>query len=235
MTTAQNDSPLPGLDADAISRLAAQWHDEGLWDDVSLLANALWAADGEGERRVRWHHVVLAVGNFKREGGRRLHPGRLADSYQREGDVAPPARFSVPGMSVVLDREDRGSWLDFMDSLSGAGPATTTTLLAALWPTRHFVFDRRVHAVTNALRMLADLPTSVAIQLSSTSQISETLQDYAHVRNWLLSTSEATGQPLVSVERALYELDRATATRRNAPTRTWTSYLHDVKDVLGEP
>lgn len=64
-------------------------------------------------------------------------------------------------------------------SLPGAGVATTTTILAALWPNQHFIFDWRVHAAANALRIEAGLgatsdvePTSVYSPTSRSTTMS---------------------------------------------------------------
>lgn len=230
MRIAQNDVSLPGLDTIAISRFAARWSDEGLWEDIALLADAFWVADGDEERRHRWHHLVLAVGNFKREGGRRIRPGRLTNSTVPAAAAATPqAHFSVPGTAVVLDSEDYGSWVRFTGSLPGAATATATTLLAALWPTRHLVFDWRVHAVADALRLHAGLPTTVELDPLSTIGLVETLDAYAIARVWLLSTSVVTGQALVSVERAMYELSRAADIPRGNAPRTWGAYAEAVE------
>lgn len=232
MTVAQNDLPLPGLDKFAVSRFAAGWSDEGLWDDIALLADAFWFADGDSERRYRWHHLVLAVGNFKREGGRRIRPGRLTGPALPAAAATPLAHFSVPGTAVILDCEDPGSWVRFTDSLPGAATATATTVLAALWPTRHFVFDWRVHAVANALRLRAGLPTTVDLDPLSTRILVETLEAYAIVRGWLLTTSDVTGEALVSVERAMYELSRAADMPRGHAPRTWEDYGENVERLV---
>lgn len=59
-----SELPLPGLDADAIVRLAGPWTDDGLWEDIQILVAAFWAADRVDEQHLRWHHLVLSVGNL---------------------------------------------------------------------------------------------------------------------------------------------------------------------------
>src|SRR5690349_11284816 len=65
---------LPGFTASRAMKLAAGWDDGGLWDDVAWLGEHFWAAAGPADRAVRWHHLVLAVGNFKRPRARWLSP-----------------------------------------------------------------------------------------------------------------------------------------------------------------
>jgi hypothetical protein len=49
-----------------IASLSAGWDDGGLWEDVLGLAALVWEKEPD-ERRLEWHHLVLAVGNFKRQ------------------------------------------------------------------------------------------------------------------------------------------------------------------------
>lgn len=223
------ESPLPGLDAARIEAFADHWEDQGLWEDVQIIARRLWAAEDEVERAWVWHHLVMAVGNFKRDGGRRLHPVRLA-ANDSAPDVAAGDTLIVPGSRTALAAERPDSWSELKRVLPGAGTATTTTLLAALWPSRHFVFDRRVHAVANALRMCAGLSTSVVIDPRSTGTITESMQAYGDVRAWLLRTSEMTGQALFAVERALYELSRSVDRPRGTRPRTWKAFAQIVEE-----
>ena len=76
---------------------------------------------------MRWHHLVMAVGNFKRQNGRRLWPARIAAAPVTVLHVRPD-RFCVPAGPEVI-REDAGSWTRLEQSLGGAAAATTTTLL----------------------------------------------------------------------------------------------------------
>src|SRR5690348_15695328 len=100
---------LPGLTAELIETLAATWHDDGLWSDIAWLACRFWGADGAG-RIVAWHHLVLAVGNFKRQPGRRLHPATLHDlavqGSTRRAAVAVPTRSG----ELTVARDDARSW-----------------------------------------------------------------------------------------------------------------------------
>jgi len=77
-----------GIPVERIRALGDAWSDGGLWDDILWLADSAWTAPEDDERRMRWHHLVMAVGNFKRQNGRRLRPARIAPAFV----TAPAAR-----------------------------------------------------------------------------------------------------------------------------------------------
>jgi len=218
---------LPGLGDAAVRRLARSWDDGGLWDDVRRLAERFIASQ-ETDQLLAWDHLVLAVGNFKRQPGRRLRPPSLSD-------VAPavPAMPSytvvMPGTDKPLDAEKISSWQLLMDSLPGAAVATTTTLLAALWPDRHIVFDWRVHAAANGVRIHAGLKPTPGVMPDSSASANETLENYAIVRRWTLDTADRTGAPLVEVERAINRLSQEVP---DSAGRTWREYGAAVTERL---
>src|SRR5438105_11028591 len=73
----RDNDALPGLTSAALERFGRDWNDGGLWDDVLFLAARVWSASEDRMRLISWHHLVLAVGNFRRQGGRRLRPAAL--------------------------------------------------------------------------------------------------------------------------------------------------------------
>ena len=91
----------------------------------------------------------MAVGKFKRQGGRRLRPERLASAPSPEAAVHAD-HIRIPG-GTLLTCEAPASWSLLRNTLPGAATPTTTTLLAALWPARHFIFDWRVLAAVAGL------------------------------------------------------------------------------------
>jgi hypothetical protein len=220
----RSSQALPGLTRAAVRNLISGWNDGGLWDDVLFLADRfLEARSGEEEQVLRWHHLVMAVGNFKRQSGRRLRPPSPRGLTARS-PVGRPERLVVPGRkeSVELCVEDRATWEALRDELTGAAVATTTTLLAALWPERHFVFDRRVFAAANGLRIAGGLSGTNGVDPASTEPVPErTLDDYQLVRTWVLGSCSELGEPPVSVERALYELAKSIPGNRDS---TWGQY-----------
>lgn len=135
---------LPGLTISTLHRIGGTWSDGGLWDDVIFLANRFWDANTNDVRLICWHHLVLAVGNFKRQPGRRLRPVPL-NIQNKQADVLRAAEIQVPGLdSQSLNAEDLESWRALRHNLPGAGVPTITTVLAALWPDQHVILDRRV-------------------------------------------------------------------------------------------
>jgi hypothetical protein len=52
-----------GVHAARIKALGESWSEGGLWDDIIWLGMLAMAARNEPERRMRWHHLVMAVGN----------------------------------------------------------------------------------------------------------------------------------------------------------------------------
>lgn len=219
---------IPGFEPAVVERFAATWDDAGLWGDVTALACRFWGAESDEDRTVRWHHLVLAVGNFKRQSGRRLRPVlEISDGHGGE----PPSSFDVPGVSpaVVVGIDDAPSWQALERSLPGAAVATVTTLLAALWPDDHFVFDWRVAAAANGLRINAGLAPTDGIDPDGTSTREITCADYDEVRRWLIATARAGDSNVATVERALYRLSQSV---RDVEGRTWRRYGADLAALL---
>lgn len=220
------ESPLPGLDADAVANLAGDWDDGGLWNDVRRLAARFWTAEGS-ERTLAWHHLVLAVGNFKRQPGRRLRPARLTD--QPEIVSVAPDVFTLPGKGVLIGVEDVDSWGRLSENLTGAAVATTTTLLSGLWPGSHFVFDQRVYRAANGLRVAAGLKGTRSVEPAGTRMPKLTFTDYGLVREWVRAVSADPALTVQKVERALYELDSRV---ERDPGRSWRGYAKAVVRAL---
>lgn len=221
--------PLPGLTRTAVKRIAKRWDDGGLWDDIQVLANRFWAARDDETRLVCWHHLVLAVGNFKRQPGRRLRPSPLTslgvyDQFVRTSEITVP---SMDGQHIHVN--DPLTWDFLMRALPGARVATTTALLAALWPDQHIVFDRRVHWAANALRICSKLSPSPGVEPSSSRWHDSTLNDYNLIRGWILTTAELLRMPPNMVERTLYILDRQVPSFKG---ETWSHYAERICEQL---
>jgi hypothetical protein len=216
--------PLPGFNAPRGRKLAAGWDDGGLWDDVAWLGEYFWAATDPADRAVRWHHVVLAVGNFKRPRARWLCPCRLEGIGRQQPNVA--TSFETPaGLHVY--RDDRASWESLRSSLAGADVSTTVALLAALWPSHHFVFDWRVRAAASGLRLAANLEPCPGVKPSIAGGESSPLdfEDYILVRGWL----QAVGAPLGVSQRALFCLSKKAG---SDPSRPWSEYSRVLVSIL---
>ncbi len=217
--------PISGPQVDALNR---EWADGGLWRDVRWLASEVWRSDGR-EQRIRWHHLCLAVGNFKRQPGRRLDPGQLDDGTP---PVSPHEvlTIDVGGESpLTLRRDDPGTWLD-LDQRHGFGTATTTTVLAALWPDDHLICDWRVLYTCAALLIANDEAQTFGVDPATNHRLDNDLEAvYGTVRDRCAATARATGRPLVEVERALYELSGRVT---DDPDRSWQDYASDLTVAL---
>ena len=225
---ADNSGPLPGFTAARAKNLAAEWDDGGLWEDVAWLGEQFWAATDPAERAVRWHHVVLAVGNFKRPQSRWLRPCRLKELPGRKPQFG--ASFETPeGLRVA--RDDLASWECLRSSLTGADVSTTTALLAALWPAHHFVFDWRVRAAASGLRIAAGLDPCPGVKPAIAGGESSPLdfEDYTLVRAWL----QAVDSPLVVSECALYRLSKKAGSESGRPWSEYSQVLVSILESVG--
>jgi len=198
---------LLGVPLERVRALANSWSDGGLWDDILWLALQAWSASGENERRMRWHHLVMAVGNFKRQGGRRLRPTRISPASNLSFDIRPNQFWAPDRLCISCD--DPASWQQLQDSLAGAATATTTTLLAALWPDSHYILDWRVLAAVAGLGVDQGGDSDLGLVApGSQKPLKPTLADYAKVRTLLTRLARETGVPLRDLERALYRMTK---------------------------
>jgi hypothetical protein len=228
---------LLGIPVERIRLLGDSWSDGGLWDDIAWLALRIWEPADDDERRLRWHHLVMAVGNFKRQGGRRLRPAHIA-SAPAIGSASRRDQIRIPGGPVVAC-EDLASWKELERSLHGAATPTTTTLLSALWPERHHVLDWRVLAAVAGLDAV-DGSNLGLVEPRSRRSILPTLDTYCQVRKLLIRLADDADLPVSTVERALYLISRGVRDEG----MTWTEYgsalrsVHDRRetpDVDGTP
>lgn len=221
---ADDSDPLPGFTALRAGKLAAEWEDDALWDDVAWLGEYFWAASDPVDRAVRWHHLVLAVGNFKRPRARWLRPCRLEEIPGQQPRVA--GSFETPA-GLRVDRDDRASWESLRERLAGADVSTVTYLLAALWPSHHFLFNWRVRAAASGLRVAADLEPCPGVMPSIAGGESSPLDfdDYTLVRSWL----QALDPPLVVSQRALSCLSKRAGSE---PSRPWPEYSQALRSIL---
>lgn len=213
-----------GLTRDEVKALAEKWPDAGLWNDVLWLSRQFWRT----RNYVAWHHLVMAVGNFKRQPNRRLHPLQLSSDTERQKKVIRTPSFVVPGNSgQTLTRENPDTWWRW--NFTNAGVPTRSTLLAALWPDEHHILDWRVLAVVLALTLDADIPGLNLITPDSTERVPPLEgKHYERVRELLLDIKGSYGLDLVTVERALYVLSTRVKRVKRGTERTWRSYQADL-------
>ena len=220
--------------AASIDALSAQFSPPGdeLWGDIRCLAGQFTAASpGSNDWTTRWHHFVLAVGNFKRQGGTRLFPAPLPQSTAAPtpGQLVVPVRGVGGAASMTLDVTTPATWQQLQTATAGLGTATTTTLLAALWPDGHFIFDDRVLSAANGLRIAEGDPPMAGIDPASHRTPASTLDHYIEVHAWVGATAQRVGRSLQAVERSLYIAGIEAGTVQG---RTWTDYATAVRKIV---
>lgn len=218
---------------EAIAALSATWDDGGLWDDIQVLADLAWQQPAP--RGLEWHHLVMAVGNFKRQRGRRLRPASPVPGSVR-ADGRPDVRgdaFEYPrrdGELDVVTREDPDSWERLEENLPGAAVATTTTLLAALWPDHHFVLDWRVLAALIGLSQMTPPMVHTPSFATPARGVTPDLSHYPWARAQLQArTSDSCS--VTALERGLYVLSQRV---RSDKTRSWADYGEAFIKVLND-
>jgi hypothetical protein len=197
------------------------------WRNIRALACRLLDAPADRSQGCDvevFHHLMLAIGNFKRQAGDIHLAVEVADYL--------PARQSaslvLPGSLGRLDRDDPASWQALADRVPGLGIPTTTCLLAALWPDRHAIMD------------VYDRRAVVGLQVGRRSRNDERLDNasapghawwfYGWFRTTVMLTADTADCELVQVERALFVLGSATAKKlaaESAGAWTWSQY-YDV-------
>jgi hypothetical protein len=222
-----DDMLVLGVPAERIRRLADSWSDGGLWDDIVFLALRTWEAGDDDERRMRWHHLVMAVGNFKRQSGRRLQPAPIAPTRHRVLAGSWDQIRLPDGLLVACD--EPASWARLEKSLPGAATATTTTLLAALWPGSHHILDWRVLAAVAGLDAAATGRPSLALATpGSRGHLEPTMERYRDIREVLIGLAGEARIPVQSIERALYLMSRGV----RGKGMTWAQYGQALARVL---
>jgi hypothetical protein len=175
---------------------------------------------------------LLAVGNFKRQGGVILY--RTGDDAAQPELV--PSTIEIPEVGRLLAEEEAPweSWERLRKSLHGIAIPTASTLLAALWPERHAIVDRL--ALTTAVGLAGRLGSWSGPVSSDGARQSGYPKDwlklwshYAWYREVVLSTAHEENREVLKVERALYRLGQDVDTRIARP---WTEYADALEQHL---
>jgi hypothetical protein len=220
---------LLGIDCERLMELGSDWSDRGLWNDVLWLSLRAWEATDEAQRRDRWHHLLMAVGNFKRQRGRRLHPPSVAPVDELTFAPRRADPFDVPGVGPI-GPENLDGWLNL--GVDGVGDATLTTLLAALWPDRHHILDWRVLAAASALTLGSSNDFGFVSGGSSEHIDPDVRRHYLAVRALLREVvDECECLTLTTLERALYRLTQQVGAQED---RTWLEYRDALRQAAGQ-
>jgi hypothetical protein len=200
------------LDDGKVSRLTENWglagHWRQAWSDIAVLAQRFLECDATDRVPMAraWHHLLMAVGNFKRQAGL-IVPGPLT---ALGGASHCPDQVLIPdnaGEQVTLACEDPTTW-HRLTEIPGLGVPTATTLLAALWPARHVIID--VRDTRAALGLGAGtLWDADGLEDAEFPDIRTNGRYWELYQKWFRPTILATAganEPL-GVERALFHLD----------------------------
>jgi hypothetical protein len=214
-----------------------------VWPNVLWTAQLFWQARtaGDHDRRIEtWHHLVMAVGNFKRQGGTQIcllrasaEDGIWSDHYAR------PDLCKVQTLTgeVELRRDAPDTWkllTSDKECVKGVDVATATTLLSALWPGTHVIIDLRDLRASIGLN-LAEAVTGRGVNTDNRRDVEVSWDWYEWMRTKIVSKAvELRTEPL-TVERALYWLDRRVKRpRKGEPKQSWTEYAEALGGVLLE-
>lgn len=192
------------------------------WQNITVLVSRLFdTIDITGRCDAEtFHHLLMAVGNYKRQAGDIHLPvdfAELAAKRRRKSLV-------LPGGLGRLDRDDMASW-HRLERIPGLGIPTASCLLAALWPDRHAIMDVR------------DRRAAIGLRVGRRSHDDQRLDaawvpgDEWWFYDWFRQTVKLTARAAkcepVSVERALYVLGVRTAKQLGKKWErdgTWSEY-----------
>lgn len=196
-----------------------------LWTPIEALAANLRAvSSGQDDPRLTrnaWAALLMAVGNFKRQAPIRIDWEPVAPGSRISPQLTKPSSIPWPfaAGSASIDEEGAQTW-ELIDKLQGVGTATATTMLAALWPRSHAVFDVRAHnaAVGLSIALNGQIPPhATGVTLDDAESLVQNWDAYGWYRGRLTDWSD--GKDLSRIERTLFELDQALSDW----TTEWTS------------
>ncbi|MDA8309633.1 MAG: hypothetical protein M0Z46_03305 [Actinomycetota bacterium] len=213
------------------------WRKE--WQNLQALGSRfLAAADGPDDGGVEWHHLLVGVGNFKRQSP--IGVGVTIPS------AAPPSRdsFTIPtrGQTVAMtskvdpgNRQEPEMWRA-LTSIPGVGVPTATAILAALWRGEHFIFDRRVRFAVIGLVCGPKWASDPTLDGKSLP-LNQDWELYAWARK-CLRKSASSKDKLLALERGLYVLDlwtmKSIADSKEPNGWTWREYADRAREILSK-
>lgn len=209
---------------------------ETLWQGIRVFARRLADVVTEEQGAEGTQAFLFSVGNFKRQAP--LFPGPLpkevAPSWQADETV------DLWGVGR-LSRDDPISWERLTD-VSGIGVPTATTVLSALWPEIHAIFDVLTVQSATALRGASghwDGPIGAKdARVPSPPRFDRatwlTWECYSWYReSCIVATARALGVPPQQVERTLFLAIRWQFDNRAAPREeSWEAYGKRLRACL---
>lgn len=229
-----------------IARLASRWGEPigrsqigredwlRAWQNIRVLADRLLGTPNSEQPcdQELFHHLMLAVGNFKRQAGDIHLAVEIADYFA----TRQSASLVLPGNLGRLERDNPASWQALAGRVPGLGIPTTTCLLAALWPDHHAIMD------------IYDRRAAVGLQIGQRSKNDERLGTasapgnawwfYSWFRGTVTLTAHTAGCEVVQVERALFVLGSAVEKELAAESAgiwTWGRYYDVAVSKVARP
>ena len=220
-----NPKALPQSLIDTLDRFSARFPArlDALWTDVRTLAVQVLASS-DHERNSAWHHLVMAVGNFKRQSPIHAFAGLTKSS----SPLPTNRRITLPNGNA-LDSDDADTWPNVEGS--GIRRATATAILAALWPDQHATMDW--HARTAAVALVGATRgwrrTTPIGDADSRERVPSDWITYGWYRGelqaWLDIDTETVRPALTPLERGLFEVNRSFWDEHpEAHSVTWKEY-----------
>jgi hypothetical protein len=207
-----------------------------VWPNILWTADLFWQAqlaDDQVRQMETWHHLVMATGNFKRQGGTQICLLQTPPSQHLTATRPEMCLVRTLDGQIELWRDEPDSWTSLTNdkkAIKGIQVATATTLLSALWPGSHIIIDIRDLNATIGLN-LAEL-TEWVNPLSRTS-IGPSWNWYQWMRDKVMTKAAESRLAPIDVERALYQLDRlVTRPSKGQPKLTWQQYSDALEEVL---
>jgi hypothetical protein len=195
-----------------------------LWQDVQTAADRVHLSRGT-DRSWAWHHLLLAVGNFKAQMPlfpEPLPPAPGGENLERGETLEVP----VPDGHLTLQVEDPATWRQLSEHIRGLAVPRTTTVLSALWPGRHLIADWRSLSAAAALVGARNGWAHAPVEPERTDQARVDWENYSWYRRTALECASQEGLHLIQVERVLYTLGDA------MPEATWTAYASQIEERL---
>ena len=197
---------------------------ESLWQDVQAVADRVHLSR-DADRSWAWHHLLLAVGNFKAHMPlfpEPLRPAPDKENLERGGTLEVP----VPDGHLILRVEDSATWRELSERIRGLAVSRTTTVLSAIWPGRHLIADWRALSAAAALAGARNGWACTPVKPERTDQVRVDWETYSWYRRTALECASQENLHLLQVERVLYALGDP------MPGATWTAYASQIEKRL---
>jgi hypothetical protein len=228
------------LTEDEVALLAHEWARRTDVDrascDIQILADRFLRCDPAdvSTATLAWHHLLMAIGNFKRRGGF-IVAQPLVEALGQPADR--PSEIIIPGLrgnDAVVVCHKPSTW-PRLNKIRGLGVPTATTVLASIWPNSHVIMDSR--DTRAALGLGADTLWNVnGLERAQFPDRSRSSQWRLYCE-WFQPTTmqTAVNKAPLAVERALFRLDERTIRGLAKHGRwTWTEYRQEALRNLGE-